>query len=90
MRGRTDNMNDYITFEQLCQETGISKYKLRFFQKLGYFEALDWGMRKPPCDGCHYDRRWVTMWKECLEYKKAGLEELEALDQAHTDVFMEQ
>ncbi len=82
-------MNDYITFEQLSQETGISKYRLRYFQKLGYFEAIDWGFRKPACIGCQYDRRWITVWKEAMEYQKAGFGELEALEQAHGDVFME-
>jgi hypothetical protein len=74
----------YLTFKQLCRETGLSKYRIRYFQTKGYFEPF-WKVCL--ADEIFYDRRWVDFWNEYCGYKKAGLDEFDALSDAYSDVF---
>jgi hypothetical protein len=82
-------MNTYITFENLCSATGLSKHRMRYLQQQGFFvqETDSFALLKKPCPNCVYDARWVEVWRESLDYINAGLDELSALAQARADIF---
>ncbi len=76
-------MSRLIDFEELSDRTELSKYRLRAYQKQGYFCPEE----DQSGDGRVYDTRWVTFWDEATEYGAAGLAEYEALKEAYADVF---
>jgi len=78
---------EYLTFSELCEETGLSKYHLRYFQAAGYFEPIQRDLAKQLPDWAVYDIRWVEVWSEARAYMAFGLDELRALSEAYEDVF---
>jgi hypothetical protein len=77
-----------ITFDELSQATGLSKYKIRYYQHEGFFRAaLNFGAPVAAPAQSSYDSRSIKVWREAVEYMKAGLGELEALEQATQDIF---
>jgi DNA-binding transcriptional MerR regulator len=78
-------MNRLYTFEELMDDTGLSKYELRYFQSKGYFLEVDrsrYGIRGES----GFDRTWKKVWEEAKRYKKVGFDELEALHYATLDL----
>jgi hypothetical protein len=80
-------MDKYLTFRELCWETDLSKYRLRYYQSLGYFQPAEPETGKTLPDGIVYHRRWLKFWEETLAYFQAGLSEFDALSEAYEDVF---
>lgn len=80
-------MTESLTFEQLCKKTGLTKYRVRYYQNLGYFtpEIPDW--LRSSLEPCLYDPLWQEFWKEKFEYEEAGLGEEDAMREAYQDVF---
>jgi hypothetical protein len=80
-------MQGLITISQLCAGTDLSKYRIRYFQRNGFFEEEEgFALVRSRCKGCVYDPRWIEVWREAQQYMKAGLRELEALEEATGDI----
>jgi hypothetical protein len=81
-------MANFITLEQLCSATGLSRYKVRYYQQYGYFEDQQYlEHANPPVWIEGYDPQWVEVWKEVEQYMKAGLDDLSGLELACKEIF---
>ena len=81
---------ELLTFDELSEMTGLSKYRLRYYRSIGYFDRIHGMLLVDPKerDRC-YDSRWAVVWQEALHYGEAGFDEWDALKWAKRDVFAE-